>query len=59
MTFKLSQRSLNNLKGVDERLQRVVEIAITKTENDFGGDLRASDTSKSRRLWSPRARARP
>jgi hypothetical protein len=22
MTFKLSQRSLNNLKGVDERLQR-------------------------------------
>jgi peptidoglycan LD-endopeptidase CwlK len=27
---------LDNLKGVDERLQRVVQIAITKTENDFG-----------------------
>ena len=36
MTFKLSQRSLDHLKGVDERLQRVVEIAITKTEVDFG-----------------------
>jgi peptidoglycan LD-endopeptidase CwlK len=36
MTFKLSPRSLDHLKGVDERLQRVVEIAITKTEVDFG-----------------------
>ena len=36
MTFKLSQRSLDNLKGVDKRLQKVVEIAITKTEVDFG-----------------------
>jgi len=36
MTFKLSQRSLNNLVGVDERLVRVVQRAIDITKVDFG-----------------------
>jgi peptidoglycan L-alanyl-D-glutamate endopeptidase CwlK len=36
MTFKLSQRSLNNLKGVDEDLVAVVKRAIEITEVDFG-----------------------
>lgn len=34
--FKLSQRSLDRLEGVDPRLQDVVMLAITKTEVDFG-----------------------
>lgn len=34
--FKLSQRSLNNLKGVDEDLVAVVKRAIEITEIDFG-----------------------
>jgi len=36
MTFKLSQRSLDNLEGVDERLAAVVKQAITTTKIDFG-----------------------
>jgi peptidoglycan LD-endopeptidase CwlK len=36
MSFKLSQRSLDNLKGVDERLVAVVHHAITITKVDFG-----------------------
>lgn len=36
MKFKLSQRSLNNLKGVDEDLVAVVKRAIEITEIDFG-----------------------
>lgn len=36
MTFKLSQRSLNNLVGVDERLVKVVKRAIEITKVDFG-----------------------
>lgn len=36
MTFKLSQRSLNNLKGVDKDLVAVVKRAIEITEIDFG-----------------------
>jgi peptidoglycan L-alanyl-D-glutamate endopeptidase CwlK len=35
MTFKLSQRSLKNLVGVDDRLVRVVHRAIELTEVDF------------------------
>lgn len=34
--FKLSQRSLNNLEGVDERLVEVVKYAIEVTRTDFG-----------------------
>lgn len=36
MTFKLSERSLINLRGVDERLVRVVQRAIDITKVDFG-----------------------
>lgn len=35
MTFVLSQRSLGNLEGVDERLVAVVHHAITVTQIDF------------------------
>jgi len=34
--FKLSERSLNKLEGVDERLQAVVKLAIHNTKVDFG-----------------------
>tara|TARA_R100000654_G_scaffold37971_1_gene63581 strand:- start:775 stop:1248 length:474 start_codon:yes stop_codon:yes gene_type:complete len=36
MTFKLSQRSLDRLEGVDERLQAVVKKAINHSKVDFG-----------------------
>ena len=36
MSFKLSQRSLDRLEGVDERLVAVVKHAITATKIDFG-----------------------
>lgn len=36
MGFKLSQRSLSRLEGVDERLVRVVRRAINLTSVDFG-----------------------
>ena len=36
MTFKLSQRSLDKLEGVDERLVAVVKYAIAATKVDFG-----------------------
>ena len=36
MSFKLSQRSLDRLEGVDERLQSVVKSAIGITKTDFG-----------------------
>jgi peptidoglycan L-alanyl-D-glutamate endopeptidase CwlK len=35
MTFKLSQRSLDRMKGVDERLVNVVKRAIEISEIDF------------------------
>ena len=34
--FKLSKRSLDNLEGVDERLQTIVKTAIRTTDVDFG-----------------------
>jgi peptidoglycan L-alanyl-D-glutamate endopeptidase CwlK len=36
MSFKLSQRSLDKLEGVDKRLQRVVHYAIGVSKIDFG-----------------------
>lgn len=36
MTFKLSQRSLDKLKGVDKDLVAVIKRAIELTEVDFG-----------------------
>lgn len=35
MEFNLSQKSLDRLNGVDERLQRVVKRAIQLTKQDF------------------------
>ena len=36
MSFKLSQRSLDRMQGVDERMVSVVKFAITATKTDFG-----------------------
>lgn len=36
MSFKLSNRSLANLEGVDKRLQQAVRHAISVTKVDFG-----------------------
>ena len=36
MSFKLSQRSLDRLEGVDERLVAAVKFAINATKVDFG-----------------------
>ncbi len=36
MSFKLSERSLDRLKGVDQKLVDVVKRAIDLTEIDFG-----------------------
>jgi peptidoglycan LD-endopeptidase CwlK len=36
MTFKLSQRSLDKLQGVDEQLVATVKLAISLTKTDFG-----------------------
>ena len=36
MAFKLSQRSLDNLEGVDDALQAVCKMAISSTLVDFG-----------------------
>ena len=36
MAFKLSKRSLARLEGVDDRLVRVVQTAITLSSVDFG-----------------------
>lgn len=48
MTFKLSQDSLNELKGVDPRLVAVVKRAIQLTTVDFGvtEGLRSLETQK-------------
>src|SRR5210317_1779652 len=35
MTYKLGQRSLERLEGVDERLQTVVRAAIGQSKQDF------------------------
>lgn len=36
MSFKLSQRSLDRMEGVDERLVAAVKFAINATKTDFG-----------------------
>ena len=48
MTFKLSQKSLNNLKGVNEKLITVVHDAIKITTVDFmvGEGLRTLERQK-------------
>ena len=46
--FKLSQRSLQKLEGVDEALQETVKLAIQKTKIDFGVicGMRSLETQK-------------
>jgi len=46
--FKLSQRSLQKLEGVDEALQETVKLAIQKTKIDFGCicGMRSLETQK-------------
>lgn len=48
MTYLLSQKSLDKLKGVDERLVRVVKRAITITKVDFtvGEGVRSLERQK-------------
>lgn len=36
MTFKLSARSQERLKGVDNRIFNIIEVALTITHVDFG-----------------------
>jgi peptidoglycan L-alanyl-D-glutamate endopeptidase CwlK len=36
MSFRLSERSLSNLQGVDEQLVATVKLAILLTKTDFG-----------------------
>lgn len=46
--YKFSQRSLEKLKGVDERLVEIMTIALSRSENDFGitEGLRDIETQK-------------
>lgn len=48
--FKLSQRSLDNLKGVYKRLQSVVHYAIGETQVDFGVTQGLRTVEQQRRL---------
>lgn len=52
MTFKLSQRSLDRLKGVDERLVKVVKRAIELTTIDFGVTEGLRDPQRQKELVS-------
>ena len=51
--YKLSQRSLDRLDGVDERLQAVVRHAITATKTDFGviQGMRSLEMQKELTKW--------
>lgn len=46
--YKFSKRSLEKLKGVDERLVEVMTIALSRSKNDFGitEGLRDIETQK-------------
>lgn len=52
MTFSLSQRSLDRLKGVDERLVKVVKRAIELTTVDFGVTEGLRDPQRQKELVS-------
>jgi len=51
MTFALSQRSLDNLVGVDDRLVRVVKRAIQLTKVDFGVTEGVRTAERQRELF--------
>ena len=55
MTFKLSQRSLDRLEGVDERLVAVVKYAITETKIEFGVTCGLRTIEEQRELVAQRA----
>jgi peptidoglycan L-alanyl-D-glutamate endopeptidase CwlK len=55
MTFKLSQRSLDKLEGVDEQLIAVVKYAITVTKIDFGVTCGLRTIEEQRELVANRA----
>jgi hypothetical protein len=59
MTFNLSQRSLDKLEGVDERLVAVVKHAITVTKKRLWRLYAGCELLKSSASWWPRAQARP
>jgi len=50
MTYKLSQKSLDKLKGVDNDLVAVVKRAIELTEIDFGITEGVRDIERQRQL---------
>jgi peptidoglycan L-alanyl-D-glutamate endopeptidase CwlK len=51
MTFALSQRSLNNLVGVDKRLVQVVHLAIELTKVDFAVSEGVRTPQRQRELF--------
>ena len=55
MPFKLSQRSLDKLEGVDEQLIAVVKYAITVTKIDFGVTCGLRTIEEQRELVANRA----
>lgn len=55
MSFKLSQRSLDKLEGVDEQLIAVVKYAITVTKIDFGVTCGLRTIEEQRELVANRA----
>ena len=52
MTFKLSNRSLEKLDGVDERLVAIVKHAIGATKIDFGVYMWAPHNRRTERARS-------
>ena len=52
MTYKLSQRSLDRMEGVDERLVAVAKAAIGHTKTDFGVICGLRTIEEQRELYS-------
>ena len=51
MAFQLSQRSLDKLEGVHPDLVKVVKLAITYTDVDFGVIYGVRDLATQERLY--------
>lgn len=49
--FTLSERSLNNLQGIDPRLAKVVKLAIDYTTVDFGVTCGLRTVEEQKRLF--------
>ena len=52
MTYKLSQRSLDRMEGVDERLVAVAKAAIGHTKTDFGVTCGLRTIEEQRELYN-------